>query len=182
MSTEPREQRDVSPCTFSIDHLNQNLFIRILYPGNEPQIICFANQGLAHFELNVSEERANPLLNLHFYPQADALYAEMDEILASYCADVKYAVINLPMFLENLLYQTERLRGFVTDGDSAGLPSPRSFSFPLRRGTIFSYVTCKSLGELAAGILVDFDLLSGHMANESVRRRKVSITLRTTPK
>ena len=103
----------------------------------------------------------------------------MDDIFASFGADVKYAVINLPMFLENLLYQTERLRGFVTDGDSAGLPSPRSFSFPLRRGTVFSYVTCKSLGELAAGILVDFDLLSGHMANESVRRRKVSITLRT---
>ena len=92
---------------------------------------------------------------IYLCPQADALYAEMDYIFARYRADIKYAVINLPMFLENLLYQTERLRGFEGEGAAAadGHAAPRSFSFPLRRDTVFSYVTCKSLGELAAGTL-----------------------------
>ena len=106
----------------------------------------------------------------------------MDEIFAGHRADVRYAVINLPMFLENLLYQTERLRGFRGQGEE-GATSPPSFSFPLKRDTVFSYVTCKSLGELAAGILVEFDVLFTHMEEESLRRRNVfqlrSVTSRT---
>ena len=104
--------------------------------------------------------------------QADSLYAEMDEIFAGHRADVRYAVINLPMFLENLLYQTERLRGFRGQGEE-GATSPPSFSFPLKRDTVFSYVTCKSLGELATGTLVEFDLLCSRMLKESARHRGV---------
>ncbi|CDW80290.1 UNKNOWN [Stylonychia lemnae] len=55
---------------------------------------------------------------------------------------IKYCNLNLPMFLENLLYQ-------VDDVFEKGI-----FGFPCNKNSSFSYVSCKDLGKIIADIFV----------------------------
>jgi len=66
--------------------------------------------------------------------------AALDELLAA--SGIRNTTLRLPMFLENLLYQTEAIH---TEG---------RFSFPCRPDSEVAYLTCGDLGDLCADLLV----------------------------
>ena len=96
---------------------------------------------------------------------AEDLYQAMDAIFTVRNSGTQYAVIHTPMFLENLLYQTERLRGYCSNsavspaGTCDDVAQPPCFSLPLGKHTVFSYANCMDLGHLVSRIMVDFDML-----------------------
>merc|ERR1712137_1521489 len=98
------------------------------------------------------------------------------------------------MFLENILYQTERLRGYEISGKLL----PRAFAFPyLDAGTEFAYVTCKDVGGLASIALLhgphklnellngasNVKILDGLMVRDTSRRLRIQFAAgKTTPR
>lgn len=98
---------------------------------------------------------------------AEELYEAMDDIFKKYSSPIKYIVLHLPMFLENILYQTERLRHH------------KAFYWPLNRDAKFAFITCKDLGKLVAHGLVEFEdlLFKCETANNSHSDRRFDISL-----
>jgi hypothetical protein len=74
------------------------------------------------------------------------LFNEMDKILIEHDHnDFKYVCLNLPMFLENLLYQEKRLKNY------------NSFAWPQNVCSPFAYITSEDVGKISAQFLSNFD-------------------------
>lgn len=76
---------------------------------------------------------------------AEQLYEEINRIFTQNNSPTKYIIFHLPMFLENILYQTNRLR------------DDKSFYWPLNRDAQFGYISCKDLGIVVSEALTNFE-------------------------
>merc|ERR1711871_1609094 len=82
--------------------------------------------------------------------EAEDFYEVLKETWAKMEAATQYVIFHTPMFLENILYQTTRLR----DADSP------AFYWPLNRDARFSYINCIDVGVVGAKVLCEFDSFS----------------------
>jgi len=74
------------------------------------------------------------------------LFNEMDKLLIEHNHnDFKYVCFNLPMFLENIMYQEKRLKHH------------NAFAWPQHICSPFAYITCEDVGKIAALFLSNFD-------------------------
>jgi len=98
---------------------------------------------------------------------AEELYAAMELIFEKYSSPIKYIIFHTPMFLENILYQTQRLQNY------------QAFYWPLTRNAEFAYITCKDLGKIVSQSLVEFEefISRYNHINKKIPEKRADISL-----